>query len=878
MAPAQLDRLKAALADRYRIERELGAGGMASVYLAHDVKHDRKVALKVLRPEVAAILGAERFLKEIKTAANLQHPHILPLHDSGEVDGVVFYVMPFVEGESLRDRLTREQQLPVDDAVRIATEVLDALDYAHEQGVIHRDIKPENILLHAEHALVADFGIALAASRSEGATRITETGMSLGTPGYMAPEQAMGERALTPRADIYAIGCVLYEMLSGEPPFVGPTAQAIIARVMTEEPRALTLHRHTIPVHVEAAVRRALEKLPADRFESAGAFARALADPGFTGSTRIHVHPASRGIRPPARLALLASMGLAGVALGASGVWLSRGHAASSTASLRFYLNSDSLRNIGGNLALSPDGTVLVYRANTPSGSLLFQQRLSELDPGPIPGTEDAAEDPGGIFFAPDGATIGFNAGTSIKRVRLDGSELATVTPLTESFAGATWGPDGTILYATYPEGRLYRVGAQGGSPTPVGVQHVGGDLVLMSPQFLPGGRELLCVNYRRPARIGVLSLASGNFKPLVTGLSPTYVPPGYLVFGTLDGSVMVQPFVASRGDTTGPASRVLENLSTAFDALAAYSMSASGVLAYAPRSFGAVLRLLQRDGSGRTLSSGRRFWVPRFSPDGRHIVYGAYGGANWADLWSYDLQTNTDQRLTSGGQEGRDYNDPVWSPDGRRIALSAVDSIGLPGKGLYLMPSDATSPPALLLDRPGDQWPSDWTRDGKSLLFTEVPPNGPRSIWLVRTSGPAEPQPIVKTPYNAEGGRLSPDGRWLAYDSDETGQSEVYLQRFPAPGPRLRVSSAGGQMPVWSRGGAELFYWSRNQLIAVQLKPGTEMVVGARKTLFRATYQSGGVLAQYDVHPDGQRFVIATPESSNRLAVITGVLANLKR
>src|SRR5437899_3366483 len=269
------------LADRYRIERELGAGGMATVYLAHDVRHDRKVALKVLRPELSAILGAQRFLAEIKTTANLQHPHILSLFDSGEAEGLVFYVMPYVEGESLRDRLTREKQLPVEDAVRIAREVADALDYAHHHGIVHRDIKPENILLHGGHAMVADFGIALAASRSDGGSRMTETGMSLGTPHYMAPEQAMGEREITPKADIYALGCVLYEMLTAEPPFVGATAQAIIARVMTEEPRSLTLQRKTIPPHVEAAVGVALAKLPADRFATAAQFADALGNSDF---------------------------------------------------------------------------------------------------------------------------------------------------------------------------------------------------------------------------------------------------------------------------------------------------------------------------------------------------------------------------------------------------------------------------------------------------------------------------------------------------------------------------------------------------------------------------------------------------------------------
>src|SRR5512141_1609877 len=237
-----LGRLTAALADRYRVERELGAGGMATVYLAEDLRHGRKVAVKVLRPELAAVIGADRFLAEIRTTANLQHPHILPLHDSGQADSFLFYVMPFVEGESLRDRLVRETQLPIGDAVRIATEVASALDYAHRHGVIHRDIKPENILLHDGRALVADFGIALAASKA-GGTRMTETGMSLGTPTYMSPEQAMGEREITGRSDVYALGAVLYEMLSGDPPFTGSTAQAVVARVLTEKPAPLIPRR-----------------------------------------------------------------------------------------------------------------------------------------------------------------------------------------------------------------------------------------------------------------------------------------------------------------------------------------------------------------------------------------------------------------------------------------------------------------------------------------------------------------------------------------------------------------------------------------------------------------------------------------------------------
>ena len=321
------DRLRTALADRYRLDRELGQGGMATVYLAEDLKHHRRVAIKVLKAELAAVIGAGRFLREIQTIANLQHPHILGLIDSGEVDGTAYYVMAFVEGESLRDRLTREKQLSIHEAVRLATEVAGALDYAHRHGVIHRDIKPENILLHDGSALVADFGIALAVSSAGGGSRMTETGMSLGTPHYMSPEQAMGEREITARSDIYALGCVLYEMLTAEPPFEGATAQAIVARVLTESPRGLRAQRKSIPPNVEAAVLTALEKLPADRFESARAFAEALADPSYAGAagtaTRVIPSHARAGASSRLRQWPVVAAALAGLAAGRA-VWHQR--------------------------------------------------------------------------------------------------------------------------------------------------------------------------------------------------------------------------------------------------------------------------------------------------------------------------------------------------------------------------------------------------------------------------------------------------------------------------------------------------------------------------------------------------------------------------
>jgi serine/threonine protein kinase len=869
--------LTAALADRYRIERELGRGGMATVFLAQDLKHERKVAIKVLRPELAAIIGAERFLREIKIIATLQHPHILGLIDSGEVQGSAYYVMLFVEGESLRDRLNREKQLAISDAVRIASEVAAALDYAHRHGVIHRDIKPENILIHDGQALVADFGIALAV-RTAGGTRMTETGLSLGTPGYMSPEQATGDRQLDLRSDVYSLGCVLYEMLAGEPPHTGPTVQAVIAAIVTKDPEPIAARRSTVPRHVADAVHQALAKLPADRFDSAAAFARALADPTFTTAAR--GLPTAASTRRPSHPAMLAGLGLALLAVGAVGGWLLHGRTPPAGTPLRFYLSSDSAREISGQFGISPDGTRLAYLARTGSGDMLFLQRLGDLDPQPIPGTTGAR---GAVFFSPDGHWIGYETDQALQRVRLDGSEPSTVATLDESLTGATWGSDGSIIYSTFPSGRLYRVSAQGGNPIVITVHAALGKPFVTSPELLPGGTALLCVAYTAGggSMIGVITLRSGEFKPVMGGISPHYLAPGYIVFGTPDGAVMIQPFSLNRADTTGPARRLLENVSTFIDAATRYDVAAAGSLVYLPRARGgAVLQLLRRDGSAQLLSTGSRFWAPRFSPDGRRVVYGAYTErASAADLWTYDLTHGNDQRLTAGGQTGRDYNDPVWSPDGKQIALSGLDSGGVAGKHLYLMPSDASAPPAHLLSRPGDQWPSDWTRDGKSLLFTDTPPNGKRAIWVLPVSGGGEPRPVVVTSFNAVGGRLSPDGRWLAFDDDETGQREVYIQPFPGPGVRVRVSSSGGVMPAWSRSGKELFYWERAQLVSVELRPGPEIALGARKTLFQANLQTGGVLAQYDPDPLGQHFVVAAvPGSSSRLAVISNVLAGLER
>ncbi|MDH3571686.1 MAG: protein kinase, partial [Gemmatimonadota bacterium] len=488
--PDITSRLSAALEGRYVIERELGQGGMATVYLAHDVKHDRKVALKVLRPELAAVIGAERFLQEIKVTANLQHSHILPLYDSGAAEGFLYYVMPYVEGETLRTKLDKEKQLGVDDAIAIARGIAGALEHAHKQGVIHRDIKPENILLRDSDPLIADFGIALALAHA-GGNRLTETGLSIGTPHYMSPEQAMGDRETDARSDVYSLGAVLYEMLVGDPPYTGSTAQAIVAKVITEKAPPVTALRDTVPEHVSAAIAKALAKLPADRFASAASFAEALARPGMVDTPMHRTAPLAVTRSARHRVGRAAAVA-AFAALGAVALW---GWLTARTASrqpvTRQYISlGDSVRlsMLFPALALSPDGNTLVFKDNAVNGLLWVKQR-GQLRPTAIPGTERANIP----VFSPDGEWVAFVADGRLRKVRASGGAAVTLADTVAGvFGGATWLDDGTLVYVVPALNELRRVSASGGESTVAlrDTSLVGGGMGY--PVALPGARGVL--------------------------------------------------------------------------------------------------------------------------------------------------------------------------------------------------------------------------------------------------------------------------------------------------------------------------------------------------------------------------------------------------
>jgi serine/threonine-protein kinase len=884
--PELVARLQTALSDRYRLEGEIGAGGMATVYLAQDLRHSRRVAVKVLRPELAAVIGAERFLAEITLTANLQHPHILPLFDSGEADSFLFYVMPFVEGETLRARLNREKQLPVPDAVRIATEVASALDYAHRHGVVHRDIKPENILVHDGRALVADFGIALAASKASG-SRMTETGMSLGTPQYMSPEQAMGEREITARSDVYALGAVLYEMLTGDPPFSGSTAQAIVARVVTESPRPLLPQRHTIPPGVERAVLTALEKLPADRYGTAAEFAAALTDRSQTAATVPTAAPPQR-VRRRWPVSTMAAFGVAALAaIAALWGWLRPAPVPPVTRLSIFLPATEALQpatQAGGRLAISPDGKQVVYTGPGEGGPRLWLRRRDQLAAVPISGTESALSP----FFSPDGRQVGFiTRGRTVRVVSLEGGPPLTLTDSANTTGGA-WGSDGYI-YAESDSG-ISRIRSTGGSMEQVFKFSRQNEIGAEWPDVLPGARGLI-FRIRRAGQapsdfdIMAMKLPDGEARVITRGVYARYATSGHLLVVTADGKLLAVPFDPDKLELTGPPLALVEGIGVRAGGFGVdLALSSTGTMLYTTGGSVGSRRAvwLSREGTATPVDST---WDPQgtinsvaLSPDGKALAVGLTRDGK-EDIWVKQLPRGPFSRITFGDTANVR---PAWSADGRSV--NYILDRGGAGSGLpYARLADGTGSPRALLSTAFNFGQVLESRDGRWLVLRRSAAEAGGGDIFASRVGDSVLTPLLATPATEGNPAVSPDGRWLAYSSDESGTSEVYVRPFPEVGSaRWQVSTAGGTQPLWANSGRELFYRNgRNDLVAAEVRTTPGFSVGQQRVLFSAApYLTLGLFQAYAVTPDDRRFLMVregAPSQQSELILTENWFQELK-
>jgi serine/threonine-protein kinase len=848
--------LIASLAGRYRVEREIGRGGMATVYLAHDLRHERRVALKVLNPELGAVLGVERFLAEIRVTANLQHPNLLPLFDSGEADGLLFYVMPYVEGESLRARLEREKQLPIDEAVRIAIAIASALDYAHRHNVIHRDLKPENILLHEGQPLVADFGIALAVSNAGGA-RVTQTGLSLGTPQYMSPEQATGERGIDSRADIYSLGALTYEMIAGEPPHTGPTAQAIIAKLMTEEPRSLTALRRTVPPHVDDAVQCALEKLPADRPATANTFADALAN-RTSSRTRDHRAATTRAGRwHRSALPVVAAVAVLATIVAA---WaLARLERQPVRPVLRNVILLDSLVFDGvlGRLDLSPDGSRIVYVGGS-QNQLRLRER-SQLQSVSLPGTE-GADAPA---FSPDGTRIAFFSRNSLNIATVGGGPPITITDSLVGRAGFSWGPDGYLYIDGSGSTPLARVRPQSGA-TPAWfttLDSASGETDHLWPDVLPNGNGVVFtiahsnVRGMPGARIGLADTRTGRHTVLLNGLYARYSSSGHLLYVTWNGTLMIVPFDQGSMEIDGEPTAVTDSVRIGVFR-GDFALSRTGSLLYATGSRVQQRELvwISRRGEVTAVDPGwqGQFSDPALSPDGKHVGLTNYNEGS-RQVWTKELDTGPALKFTID-TEGRF---PSWTPDGRSVAYA---SYGQKGYRLWQKRADNSAAPERLVDIDQEFTDPQWSSDTQWLVF-RTPAEGVRAgdIYGMRPGVDSAPIPIVMGRFQDSEPALSPDGRWLAYTSFESSESRVYVVPFPNTGTaKWLVSPNGGASPAWSHSGRELFYLDgEDRLVSVTVKADPTFSMGRTQVLFRSPLPPAGTgRRQYEVAPDDSRFL----------------------
>jgi eukaryotic-like serine/threonine-protein kinase len=874
---------------RYEVLGLLGTGGMGEVYRARDTSLSREVALKILTAEATRdSVRFRRFQTEAQASAALSHPNIVSVFDVGEEGGTPYIVSELVEGTTLAGALARGP-LPTGRLLDVAVGIAEGLAAAHAQGIVHRDLKPSNVLLTAGGApKIADFGLAKhfrPASDSDGShlatlpdERTTE-GTILGTVGYMSPEQAKGEPADF-RSDQFSLGSILYEMATGRRAFQRTSLVQTLAAIVQEEPeRVGTLNPQT-PAPLRWIVERCLAKDPRARYAATEDLARDLATvrqrvSELSGTEAALSPEARRRSRGPLLWGLAAAALIAGSVAG----FLFRGPVSGRSRGaplMRLNLAFPPEESLVPErpypvLALSPDGTRLVYVGRRPEGRQgLYVRPLDRLEATAIPGTEGALNP----FFSPDGEWVGFGAEGKLKKVSLSGGQPLTLCEAT-LVRGASWGPDGTILFSPSGDSGLLRVSDQGGVPKPVTkLNPERGEATHRFPDLLPGSKTALFTVHGltgdyESARIEAVSLETGERRTILEGgTQARYVASGHILY-VRGKFLFAVPFDAKRREVTGSAVPVLDGVSGYSAAgFANYAVSITGLLVYAPldpRALEKDLVWLDRKGSTRLVTEVRRSYVSaRLTPDGRHLAAGDQDGT----IWIYDLARDAWEQLTSGGVNFA----PVWSPDSKRIVFSSNRNGMI---NLFVMPTDRSASPEQLTKTNTWPIPLSWSPDGRTLIVEESP-GGNRDLSVLAMVGEKTLRPLLATPFLEDAARLSSDGKWMAYHSNESGRLEVYIAPYPGPGGRSQISTSGGSDPVWSPDGREVFFQSGNKLMAAAIETTPELRAGVPKAFFEGPFEG------FDIAPDGQRFVLVRPAYPDLpprpLAVVLGWLNDLER
>lgn len=841
----------------YEITSHLGTGGMGEVYQATDAKLGRSVAIKLL-PEAFTHDHdrASRFEREARLLASLNHPNIAAIHGIDESGGRKFLVMELVPGDTLADRL-RRGPIPVGEALGMAAQIAEALAAAHEKGVIHRDLKPANIKVTPEGKVkVLDFGLARgsAGETAEDASNsptmslgMTEQGMILGTAAYMSPEQARG-RAVTTASDMFAFGAVLFELLTGKQVFHGDHVSDILAAVLRAEPDWSRLPANTPPT-IRRLLQRCLRKEHRQRWQSA-TDARIEIEEALTNTVSTGPVAATR-VRPLGRWTVPAGVALLVLACGATGVFVWNLRPAPSpqpVARLVMPLPSDEQLAMNSALALSPDGTLLAYvgGADATNNRQIYTRALDTFEIKPLSGTTGAQAP----FFSPDGQMIGFFAAGKLRKVSIHGGSVQDICAVARALTAAgTWGADDTIIFGSSASAGLYQVSAAGGEPRVLTTPKQGDAHVF--PRLLPDGKSVLYTIVTglsvEDATVAVHRLDTGEDRILIRGgASPMYALSGHLVYFHA-GAIMAVAFDPSRLELIGSPASVLEGVSMDVSG-AEFSVSSQGSLVYVDGGTQfdkSTLALVDRSGGEKALPApSREYDDISFSPDGQRVVAQISEDAQTGGVWVYDLPRGTLTRLTFDGS----VTQPAWTADGTRILYS----LRKPGaSGLYWKLADGSGPEERMTTTTFNTGAASASRDA---LAYENRTAG--DIWTLPFHGERTPTPFVQTPFAETSPRFSPDGRWLAFESNESGRAEIYVQPYPGPGAKVLVSTDGGREPIWSPSGRELFFRNGDKMMALEIQTQPTLKNGAPKMLFERKGFPGGS-RQWDVAPDGQHFLI---------------------